>query len=91
MSMTDQPREGKCGQCGQQRALFPYKPEHDCTQDHGSVRLDEAWDILNSMEENGDRWCLRRIERRAPINLCTSCYGKEAEAEEKFIKEELND
>lgn len=94
MSMTPEPpREGKCSRCKQTRPLFTYKPKHDCVRDIGLIRLDEASEHIGWMEEHGDRWCLTRVERwpsRLP-ELCVRCHDVEAEAEEKFIREELND
>jgi hypothetical protein len=70
------PTEGKCARCKQPRPLFPYKPEHDCIDALGRVDLIEAAQLIAEIDDQGDRWCLARIDRR-PLRLCVPCHDKE--------------
>lgn len=87
--MTGQPTpaEGACARCQQARPVFPYKPEHDCIADAGNVDLIEAANWIAGMEEQGDRWCLARIERQKPGRFCVPCHDKESADERDLIKE----
>jgi hypothetical protein len=81
------PVEGKCGRCRQTRPLFPRKPDHDCIDIIGRVDLIEAAQLIAELEDQGDRWCTRRIEGRPPIRLCVRCFDAEAAEEAAHVKE----
>lgn len=86
-----EPPEGKCLRCKQTRPLFNYKPKHDCVRDIGSVDLIEAMSHIAEIEDNGDEWCMRRIERRShKPYLCVRCYEKEEDREDEFIADVLD-
>lgn len=86
MSNKPQPAEGKCARCKQPRALFPYQPEHDCIDTLGRVDLIEAAQLISELEDQNDRWCLARIERRRRL-LCVRCHDKEHADELAHIEE----
>lgn len=79
--------EGRCGRCKQTRPLFEYKPRHDCIEVHGRVDLIEAAMLIAGIEDSGDRWCTRRIEREKPLLVCIRCHDDEAADEFEFIEE----
>lgn len=85
---TTPPAEGTCGRCKQTRPLFPYKPEHDCVDTAGYLRLDEAAQWIDEIRDSGDRWCQARIDAlgRQP-ELCVRCHDKERTDEERYVKE----
>jgi hypothetical protein len=86
------PPEGKCERCKQTRPLFAYKPEHDCVEDAGTMNLIDAASYIAEIEDNGDTWCMRRIERRLhKPYLCVRCHDTEADRERTFIRDVLND
>ena len=90
--MTYTPPEGRCRRCKQTRPLFAYKPLHNCIEDIGLVRLDEAAVHIAGLEDQDDRWCLARIERRHLIpQLCVRCCDREAIEEQEFIDDVLED
>lgn len=82
------PVEGKCARCKQPRPLFPYKPEHDCIEAAGLVRLNEAAEWIDQIRDSDDRWCESRLTfpglRR---NLCVPCHDREHADEAAYIKE----
>ncbi|WP_019358029.1 hypothetical protein [Streptomyces sp. AA1529] len=82
------PTEGTCERCKQTRPLFAYKPEHDCIDVAGLMRLDEAADWIDQIRDTGDRWCEARLDRfNRQIKLCIRCHDKERADEETYIKE----
>lgn len=86
------PPEGKCLRCQQTRPLFNYTPKHDCVKDAGTVDLIEAMSHISQIDDNGDEWCMRRIERRShKPYLCVRCFEKEEAREDTFIAETLED
>lgn len=86
--MTPKPVEGTCERCKQPRPLFPYKPEHDCVEAGGLMRLTEAAEWIDQIRDSGDRWCETRIDRfSSQPQLCIRCHDKEREDEERYIKE----
>lgn len=86
MANPVQPVEGKCDRCQQPRTLFPYKPIHDCVKAAGSMDLMEAYDLIAEIEDQGDRWCTAKIERRRRL-LCVPCHDREVADEERHMKE----
>lgn len=86
MGAPVQPVEGSCGRCKQPRALFRYKPLHDCIKAAGSVGLIDAAALIATIEEQGDRWCISQIDRH-PRLLCVPCHDREVADEEHHIKE----
>lgn len=87
MTATPQPAEGRCERCGQPRPLFPRKPDHDCIDALGRVDLIEAARLIAEIEDQGDRWCTRRIEGLKPIRLCIRCHDADAAEEAAHVKE----
>jgi hypothetical protein len=84
---TPTPAEGKCGRCRQTRPLFARKPDHDCIDVIGHVDLIEAARLIAEIEDQGDRWCTRRIEGLPPIQLCVRCHDADAAEEAAHVKE----
>jgi len=83
--VKDKPVEGKCYRCSQPRALFRYKPLHNCIDGYGSVSLIEAAGVIGWMDDNGDRWCMNRLGMASKRMLCTSCYQVETRDERELI------
>ncbi|MFE2073680.1 hypothetical protein [Streptomyces misionensis] len=82
------PAEGTCERCKQTRPLFPYKPDHDCVDTAGLVRLTEAAEWIDDIRDSGDRWCQARIDNLGRQQLlCVRCHDKEREDEERYIEE----
>lgn len=79
--------EGRCGRCQQTRPLFEYKPQHDCIETIGRVDLIEGAQLAAEIDESGDRWCTRRIEREKPLLVCIRCHDTEHADEAEFIEE----
>ncbi|MFP8960007.1 hypothetical protein ACLIYP_05455 [Streptomyces nanhaiensis] len=83
---AEKPTEGRCTRCKQPRPLFPYKPFHDCLTVIGPVNLIEAADHIAWFEEQGDRWCTARVERRDHYRrMCVPCHDREAKDEQHFV------
>jgi hypothetical protein len=87
MTATSTPVEGKCDRCKQPRALFAYKPEHDCIDVAGLMRLTEAAEWIDNIRDTGDRWCELQLDHKPQPQLCIRCHDKEREDEERYIKE----
>ncbi|MGW7786006.1 MULTISPECIES: hypothetical protein [Streptomyces] len=87
MTATPTPVEGQCERCKQPRPLFTYKPEHDCIDVAGLMRLPEALEWIEQIEDTDDRWCSRRLHHNPQAKLCIRCHDKEREDEEQYIKE----
>jgi hypothetical protein len=85
--MTPQPVEGTCERCKQPRPLFNYVTEHDCIDVAGLMRLTEAVEWIQQIEDTDDRWCERRLNHKPQAQLCIRCHDKEREDEELYIKE----
>lgn len=81
------PAEGKCSRCGQTRPLFARKPDHDCIEVLGRVDLIEAARLIAELDDQGDRWCIRRIEGLPPQRLCIRCHDADAAEEARHVKE----
>ncbi|MFB7244582.1 hypothetical protein ACFCYX_19240 [Streptomyces populi] len=85
--MTPEPTEGTCERCKQPRPLFAYKPEHDCIDVAGLMRLTEAAEWIDNIRDTDDRWCERQLDHKPQPKLCIRCHDKEREDEEQYIKE----
>lgn len=84
---TIAPTEGTCERCKQPRPLFAYKTEHDCIDVAGLMRLPEAVEWIQQIEDTDDRWCERRLNHKPQPKLCIRCHDKEREDEERYVKE----
>lgn len=85
--MTAEPVEGRCDRCRQPRPVFVRKPDHDCIETLGRVDLIEAARLIAEIDDQGDRWCTRRIEGLPPIRLCIRCHDADAAEEAAHVKE----
>lgn len=81
------PAEGRCPSCKQMRPLFERVPDHDCVEAIGRVDLIEAARLIAGIEDSGDHWCTRRIEKLPPQKLCVRCCDADAEEEATFVEE----
>jgi hypothetical protein len=80
------PPEGRCLRCKQTRPLFAYRPIHDCITEIGPVSITEAANYIAGFDDDGDRWCEARVERRHNLRtLCVPCCDREAKDEQEFI------
>jgi len=84
---TPKPFEGRCERCKQPRPVFQRKPDHNCVEALGRVDLVEAARLIEEIEDQGDRWCIRRIEGLKPILLCVRCHDTDAAEEATHVKE----